>query len=135
MTEAAAASDFERAARWRDKFEQLEWLLAATSRARTAIDLLTFVYRDPGTFGDDRAYVVRRGVVRATYPWPDAHRADCSCRRRRPRAGTTRWAGVAPATRVPRRDSPRVSLVQETPGGAAPHHPAGRIPCGLPLTG
>ncbi|MBP2648318.1 MAG: nuclease [Gemmatimonadetes bacterium] len=70
MTEAAAANDFERAARWRDKFEQLEWLLAATSRARTAIDLLTFVYRDPGTFGDDRAYVVRRGVVRATYPWP-----------------------------------------------------------------
>ena len=71
MTEAAAASDFERATRWRDKFEQLEWLLAATSRARTAIDLLTFVYRDPGTFGDDRAYVVRRGVVRATYPWPE----------------------------------------------------------------
>jgi excinuclease ABC subunit C len=71
MTDAAAASDFERAARWRDKFEQLEWLLAATSRARTAIDLLTFVYRDPGAFGDDRAYVVRRGVVRAGYPWPE----------------------------------------------------------------
>jgi excinuclease ABC subunit C len=33
MTEAAATNDFERAARWRDKFEQLEWLLAATSRA------------------------------------------------------------------------------------------------------
>lgn len=71
MTEAAAQNDFERAARWRDKFEQLEWLLAATSRARTAIDLLTFVYRDPGTYGDDRAYVVRRGVVRAAYPWPE----------------------------------------------------------------
>ena len=28
------------------------------------------MYRDPGTFGDDRAYVVRRGVVRAAYPWP-----------------------------------------------------------------
>ena len=28
--------EFEVAARWREKFEQLEWLLAATSRARTA---------------------------------------------------------------------------------------------------
>jgi excinuclease ABC subunit C len=71
MAEAAGTNDFERAARWRDKFERLEWLLAATSRARTAIDLLTFVYRDPGTYGDDRAYVVRRGVVRAAYPWPE----------------------------------------------------------------
>jgi excinuclease ABC subunit C len=71
MTSAAATADFERAARWRDKFEHLEWLLAATSRARTAIDLLTFVYRDPGAYGDDRAYVVRRGVVRASYPWPE----------------------------------------------------------------
>jgi excinuclease ABC subunit C len=71
MTAASAAQDFERAARWRERFEQLEWLLAATSRARTAIDLLTFVYRDPGVFGDDRAYIVRRGVVTATYPWPD----------------------------------------------------------------
>jgi excinuclease ABC subunit C len=71
MTAAASAQDFERAARWRERFEQLEWLLAATSRARTAIDLLTFVYRDPGVFGDDRAYLVRRGVVIAACPWPD----------------------------------------------------------------
>jgi len=71
MTDAAAAEDFERAARWRERFEQLEWLLAATSRARTAIDLLTFVYRDPGERGDDRAYLIRRGVVVTSYPWPD----------------------------------------------------------------
>lgn len=70
MTGAAAGSRFELAARWRERFEQLEWLLAATSRARSAIDLLTFVYRDPGERGDDRAYVVRQGVVRASYPWP-----------------------------------------------------------------
>ena len=36
MQEAAAQARFELAARWREKFEQLEWLLAATSRARTA---------------------------------------------------------------------------------------------------
>lgn len=70
MEQAAAQADFERAARWRDKFEQLEWLLAASSRARAALDLLTFVYRDPGTYGDDRAYLIRRGLVRATYPYP-----------------------------------------------------------------
>ena len=63
-------AEFELAARWRSKFEQLEWLLAATSRARTAIDLLTFVYRDTGDFGDDRVYVLRRGVVRASFPYP-----------------------------------------------------------------
>ena len=70
MQEAANSDQFELAARWRSKFEQLEWLLAATSRARTAIDLLTFVYRDIGDFGDDRVYVVRRGVVRASFPYP-----------------------------------------------------------------
>jgi hypothetical protein len=54
MQEAAAEARFELAARWREKFEQLEWLLAATSRARTAVDLLTFVYRDPGCTGRPR---------------------------------------------------------------------------------
>lgn len=70
MQAAAAEARFEAAARWREKFEQLEWLIAATSRARTAIDLLTFVYRDPGEFGDDKAYILRRGVVQAAFPYP-----------------------------------------------------------------
>ena len=70
MQEAAGQARFEVAARWREKFEQLEWLLAATSRARSARDLLTFVYRDPGDFGDDRVYLVRQGVVLASFPYP-----------------------------------------------------------------
>ena len=70
MQQAAEAARFEVAARWREKFEHLEWLLAATSRARTAVDLLTFVYRDPGEFGDERVYLVRQGLVRATFPNP-----------------------------------------------------------------
>jgi excinuclease ABC subunit C len=70
MQDAATEARFEVAARWREKFEQLEWLLAATSRARTAVDLLTFVYRDPGAFGDDRVYLVRQGLVRATASSP-----------------------------------------------------------------
>lgn len=70
MQEASTNARFEVAVRWREKFEQLEWLLAATSRARSAIDLLTFVYRDPGDFGDDRVYLLKRGVVRASFPYP-----------------------------------------------------------------
>ena len=70
MQRAAEAAEFERAAKWRTRFEDLEWLLAATSRARCAIEGLTFVYRDPGDFGDDWAYLIRHGVVRAAYPWP-----------------------------------------------------------------
>jgi excinuclease ABC subunit C len=70
MQEASSRAEFEQAARWREKFEQLEWLLAATSRARSAIDLLSFVYRDPGDFGDDRVYVLRQGVVKASFPYP-----------------------------------------------------------------
>jgi hypothetical protein len=70
MQHAAEAGEFERAARWRERFEQLEWLLAATSRARAAVAALTFVYRDPGDLGDDRAHLIRHGVVRVSYPWP-----------------------------------------------------------------
>ncbi len=70
MTQASANEDFERAALWRARFEQLEWLLAATSRARTAVDLFTFVFHDAGPFGEERAWIIRQGVVRAVYPWP-----------------------------------------------------------------
>jgi excinuclease ABC subunit C len=70
MQVASEAERFELAARWRERFEELEWLLAATSRARVAVDLLTFVYRDPGEFGDDRVYLVRQGIVRSSYPYP-----------------------------------------------------------------
>ena len=71
MQAAAELAEFERAAKWRERFEQLEWLLAATHRARAAVEALTFVYRDPGDFGDDRAYLIRHGIVRASYPWPE----------------------------------------------------------------
>lgn len=70
MTARAAAAEFEMAARWREKFESLEWLLAATTRARAALELLSFVYHDPGSHGDSRAYLIRSGEVRACYPDP-----------------------------------------------------------------
>lgn len=70
MTARAETADFEGALRWREKFEVLEWLLTATTRARAALDLLSFVYRDPGAQGDDRVYLIRGGEVRACYPDP-----------------------------------------------------------------
>ena len=71
MQSAAERAEFEAATKWRERFESLEWLFGAISRARTAVDLLTFVYRDPGAFGDERVYLIRRGVVKASFPWPD----------------------------------------------------------------
>lgn len=70
MTARAGSDDFEGALRWREKFEALEWLLTATTRARAALELLSFVYRDPGAQGDDRVYLIRSGEVCACYPDP-----------------------------------------------------------------
>ena len=70
MSARADAGDFEGALRWREKFESLEWLLAATTRARASLEVLSFIYRDPGSQGDDRVYLIRSGEVRACYPDP-----------------------------------------------------------------
>ena len=70
MSAASERRDYERAAWWRDRFDVLTSLLAAVSRAQAAIDALTFVYIDPGVYGDDRAYVIRRATVRASAPAP-----------------------------------------------------------------
>jgi excinuclease ABC subunit C len=73
VTEMSRASDgdqFEIAARWRERFELLEWLLSALTRMRSAIQTLSFIYHDPGTFGDDRSYVIRRARVHASAPTP-----------------------------------------------------------------
>lgn len=70
MMTSSDQGDFASAVKWRERFERLEWLFAALNRARAAIGLLSFVYRDTGEFGDERAYLVRQGVVRAAFPWP-----------------------------------------------------------------
>jgi excinuclease ABC subunit C len=70
MTAASDANQFEAATRWRDRFESLEWLLAVLTRTRTAIETLSFVYHVPGSFGDDRSYVIRRARVCAMAPTP-----------------------------------------------------------------
>jgi excinuclease ABC subunit C len=70
MTTASDRDHFERAAWWRDKFEVLTWLLGACTRAHAALESLSFVYTDPGVYGDDRAYVIRRATVCAAAPAP-----------------------------------------------------------------
>lgn len=93
MLAASELAEFEAAARWRERFEILEWMLGATTRARAARQVLTFVYRDPGSHGDDRAYLIRRGLVRASYPWPatpieqEAFRAVVSAELAQPELG------------------------------------------------
>ncbi|MBI4500583.1 MAG: UvrB/UvrC motif-containing protein [Gemmatimonadetes bacterium] len=70
MNAASEQNQFELAARWRQKFELLEWLLGALTRTRSAIQMLSFVYHDPGTFGDDRSYLIRGAQVRASAATP-----------------------------------------------------------------
>jgi excinuclease ABC subunit C len=72
MADAAEHADFERAAVWREKLEAVEWLFGAVARLATALDALSFVYvvRDAMGEGDDRVYLVRRGLVLAEAPLP-----------------------------------------------------------------
>lgn len=72
MHEAAAAQQFERAAHWRGKLDELTRLFAAVSRLRAAVEALSFVYTvaDQGGQRDDRVYLVRRGTVRAVAAVP-----------------------------------------------------------------
>jgi excinuclease ABC subunit C len=70
MATASDAEDFERAAWWRDRFDTLTWLLQACTQAHATLAAMSFVYIDAGTYGDDRAYVIKRARVCATAPAP-----------------------------------------------------------------
>ncbi len=71
MEASSDALDFERAASFRDRIQRLESLREQFARIRFALESLSFVYTIPGaTRTDDRAYVVRRGRVRAEFPAP-----------------------------------------------------------------
>jgi len=70
MEVASDTLDFERAALWRDKLQRLEALREQFARLRFALESLSFTYVVPGEKGDDRAYVIRRGCIRAEGPAP-----------------------------------------------------------------
>ncbi|MBK6488172.1 MAG: UvrB/UvrC motif-containing protein [Gemmatimonadetes bacterium] len=61
---------YERAAVLRDKLQRLEALHEQFARLRFAVESLSFAYIVPGYEGEDRFYLVRRGVVRAELPSP-----------------------------------------------------------------
>jgi len=70
MERLSAALEFERAAHYRDKLERLETLRAQFGRLRFAVENLSFVYTVPGHEGEDKVYLIRRGVVRAELAKP-----------------------------------------------------------------
>lgn len=70
MEEASEKMQFERAASLRDKLQRLEVLREQFGRLRFAVEQLSFVYTVKGHEGEDRVYLVKRGVVRAELPKP-----------------------------------------------------------------
>jgi excinuclease ABC subunit C len=70
MREASERLAFERAASLRDKAARLDDLREQFERLRFAVETLSFSYHVPGVEGEDRVYVIRRGVVRADLPAP-----------------------------------------------------------------
>lgn len=65
---------FEYAAVVHERIELLESVRASLLRMERALSGLDAVYRVPGHDGDDRVYVLQRGVVRAALPAPGDRR-------------------------------------------------------------
>jgi excinuclease ABC subunit C len=65
MEQARESLEFERAASYRDKLGRLEALREQFGRLRFAVEKLSFMYTVKGYDGEDRVYLVKRGVVRA----------------------------------------------------------------------
>src|SRR3954462_7610343 len=70
MERLSEQMEFERAAIYRDKLETLEALRAQFGRLRFAVENLSFVYTVKGHEGEDKVYLIRRGVVRAEVAKP-----------------------------------------------------------------
>ncbi len=80
LKRAAERLDFEYAARLRDRMETLAKLWDHLSGFRGRIENLDLVYPVRGFGGDDRVYLIRRGIMWGEMPWPksdaDRRRAD-----------------------------------------------------------
>ncbi len=70
METASINMEYERAASFRNKLQRLEDLREQFGRLRFAVETLSFVYTVPGHEGEDRVYLVKRGVVRAELEKP-----------------------------------------------------------------
>jgi excinuclease ABC subunit C len=67
---ASEALEFEYAAILRDRHERLKTLQRELVAFRGRVDGLSFVYRVPGFKGDDRLYLIRKGMVAEDFPNP-----------------------------------------------------------------
>ena len=70
MDAASERLEFERAASYRDKLARLEALREQFSRLRFAVEKLSFVYPVKGYDGQDKVYIVKRGLIRAELDKP-----------------------------------------------------------------
>ena len=84
MRSASDALEYERAGVLRDKLQRLESLREQFGRLRFAVESLSFAYIVPGHGGEDRFYLVRRGVIRGEYSAPQTEsdwermRSECA---------------------------------------------------------
>jgi excinuclease ABC subunit C len=70
MDKASEALEFEYAAIIRDRLERLQALQRELVAFRGRVEGLSFVYRVPGYRGDDRLYLIRKGLVEEEIPDP-----------------------------------------------------------------
>lgn len=70
MERAAAALEYEYAALLRDRLARLETLQREMVAFKGRIEGLSFVYRIRGFNGDDRLYLIRKGMVEEEIPHP-----------------------------------------------------------------
>jgi len=70
MREAATRHDFEYAAILRDRKERLAQFQETLVAFRGRVESMNLVYRVPGFRGDDRLYLIRRGLVVDDVPHP-----------------------------------------------------------------
>ncbi len=72
MAQAAERLQFEYAAALRDRADRLDGVRRELMALRGSIQATTYLYRVPGHEGPDRLYLIRNGLVRAEFDWPDA---------------------------------------------------------------
>jgi excinuclease ABC subunit C len=70
METAAKALEYEYAALVRDRLERLETVQKELVAFKGRVEGLSFVYRIPGFKGDDRLYLIRKGLVETEIPHP-----------------------------------------------------------------
>ncbi len=70
MEVSKGALAYERAALFRDRIVRLEKLKGQLAKVKFGLESLSLVYPVSGVGGDDRVYLIRRGVVRAEAPMP-----------------------------------------------------------------